>query len=61
LEPDPPGGRKAVYRWPEPGPDGSFGEICYHLNLDGRASDTVATFVLRTTHEGVTVHFEGIR
>ena len=53
--------RKAVYRSPEPSADGFFGEICYILEIDGQPSDRVATFLLKSSPEGVTVHFEGIK
>lgn len=52
--------RKVVSRWPEPMPNGFFGEIWYSLNIDGKASDLTASFTLRYTAEGVTVHLEDI-
>ena len=61
CDPPAPDGRKAVDRWPEPTADGFCGGVCYYLDLDGRASDRVATFLLRDGPDGLTVHFEGIK
>jgi hypothetical protein len=52
--------RKVVNRWPERTPDGVFGDICYRLNVDGKASDLVATFLLRDTGAGIAVLFQDI-
>ena len=49
-----------VSRWPKTRADGFFGDVCYYLNIEGRSSDRVATFLLRASPGGVTVHFEGI-
>jgi hypothetical protein len=52
--------RKVVRRWPEPTDDGFFGEIWYSLNIDGEASDLVATFLLKSSLDGVSVHLQYI-
>jgi hypothetical protein len=59
--PTPGAERKVVSRYREPTEDGYFGEICCYLNIDGEPSDRVATFLLRSSPRGVTVHFEGIK
>jgi hypothetical protein len=51
--------RKNVNRWPT-NAQGCFGEIWYDLNVDGKASDLTATFDLRWTEGGVTVHLNDI-
>lgn len=51
--------RKEFARWPS-NAHGCFGEVWYDLNIDGRASDLTATFALKWTDGGVTVHLNDI-
>jgi hypothetical protein len=51
--------RKKVSRWPTK-KYGFFGEIWYDLNIDAKASDLTATFDLKWTGNGVTVHLNDI-
>lgn len=50
--------RKEVDRWE--GARDNFGEIWYDLNIDGKVSDLTATFELRRSGEGVTIHLNDI-
>lgn len=51
--------RKEVVRW-EPDLEGRFGEIWYDLDLNGYVCDLTATFELRQTGGGITVHLNDI-
>lgn len=55
------GGRTTVHRWAEPSADGFCGEACSRLAVEGGASEPVATFLLRASPAGLTVHFEGLK
>ena len=52
--------RRVVTRWPEPRPDGFFGDVWYGLNINGEATDLVATFALQSSADGVTVHLQDV-
>lgn len=51
--------RKEVDHWTT-SPNGCFGEVWYGLNIDGRATDLTATFVLQQVEGGIAVLLDDI-